>query len=57
MLNEMIPPQPIKEYQFVNPPEQPLQALSKAGREAVFAKLTTAIERIVHHGEDIRPSP
>jgi TIR domain len=42
----------LKDYQFVNPPEQPLQALSDAEREAVFANLTAAIDRIVHHGEN-----
>jgi hypothetical protein len=46
----------LNDYQFVNSPEQPLQALSDSEREAVFAKLAAAIERIVHHGGDVRPS-
>lgn len=41
----------LKDYQFVNPPQDSLQAMSDAGREAVFAKLTATIERIVHHSE------
>jgi hypothetical protein len=40
----------LKDYQFVNPPQDPLQGMSEAGRETVFAKLTATIERIVHDG-------
>lgn len=40
----------LKDYQFVNPPERPLQALSKAGREAVFVELAATVERIIHDG-------
>jgi hypothetical protein len=31
-------------YQFVNSPAQPLQALSEAGRESVYAKIVQAVE-------------
>ena len=32
-------------YQFVNKPERPLQALSKAARESVYKELTRAVEK------------
>lgn len=40
----------LKDYQFVNPPKRPLQALSPAGREAVFVDLVAAVERIITRG-------
>jgi hypothetical protein len=40
----------LERYQFVNPPEQPLQELTKAGREAMFTKLAARVEQIVHEG-------
>lgn len=36
----------LKQYQSVNKPELPLQALSKASRESVYVKLTSRVEEI-----------
>lgn len=35
----------LKQYQFVNNPKKPLQALSKSDRESVYTKLAIAVEK------------
>lgn len=37
----------LQDYQFVNPPEQPLQELGAPEREAVYAKLVAVVERVM----------